>query len=278
MRIVITLLAFISLFLVSCQKEIDSSIIAGSGGGGATSTRLVKTVTRSGSDSSIQEFTYNSSGRIIGYKLSGVSSGQPLDFRVSYVRNGSDIIQKQTLKSNDLVALGVDSIVTVVNFDAGNNRYKNGISVFVVFGATIRDSIVFQYDVSGKLVTEIDYTDVGFGMAPSTKTEYTYVGFNLAGEKIYSFDANSASFQLENTFTYEYDSKINPLQFATEGAILNMNPFYSSNNIIKTTLVASNPAENYVSIGTYTYNGANRPATLTSVTGTDTSTTTYYYQ
>src|SRR5262249_30272470 len=133
-------------------------------------------------------------------------------------------------------------------FDVGNNRYKNAISVFVLLGNSIRDSIAFQYDVNGKLLAEVDYSDVGSGLAPSTKTEYSYAGINLAGEKTYSFDTNTATFQLDETYTYDYDSKINPLQFATEGAILNMNPFYSANNIIKTTLVAANPADNYVSI------------------------------
>jgi len=176
------------------------------------------------------------------------------------------------------VGIGIDSIVTVVGYDLGNNRYKNGVSVFVLSGLSIRDSIAFQYNGTGRLASETDYSDVGFGMDPSTKTEYSYSGNNLAGEKLYSYDANSSSFQLDDTYTYEYDSKINPLQFATEGAILNMNPFYSANNITKTTLVDSDPAINYVSIETYTYNSSNRPATSTSVTGSDTSTTTYYYQ
>jgi len=98
MRIFITLLAFSSFFLLSCQKEIDPTIINGGGGGGTTSTRLIKMVTKSGSDSSVQEFSYNSSGRIIGYKLSGVQSGRPLDFRLTYVRNSSNIIPKTNSK------------------------------------------------------------------------------------------------------------------------------------------------------------------------------------
>ncbi|TMI77856.1 MAG: hypothetical protein E6H10_18195 [Bacteroidetes bacterium] len=236
-------------------------------------------VAKSGSDSSVSEFTYNSSGRIVGFKLSGVESGGPLDLRLSYVRNSSDVIQKQILKSNDLAALGMDSIVTVVNYDIGNNRYKNAVSVIVLFGLAIKDSIVFQYDGGGRLTSEIDYTDAGSGMEPSSKTEYTYVGNNLAGEKYYSYDNLAATFQLEETYTYEYDSKINPLQFAPDAAVLNMNPFYSANNITKTTYVdATDASNNYVSTDTYTYTSANRPATSMSVTGSNTITTTYYYQ
>src|SRR5436190_19928219 len=170
MRILITFLAFTSLAVLSCQKEHDSI----NGGGGTSSIRLIKMVAKSGSDSSVSEFTYNSSGRIVG-KLSGVESGGLLDLRLSYVRNSSDVIQKQILKSNDLAALGMDSIVTVVNYDIGNNRYKNAVSVIVLFGLAIKDSIVFQYDGGGRLTSEIDYTDAGSGMEPSSKTEYTYV-------------------------------------------------------------------------------------------------------
>ena len=275
MRILITLLAVTALFFLSCKKENDSV----NGGGSNNSTKLVKMVAKSGSDSSVSEFTYNSSGKIVGFKLSGVESGGPLDLRLTYVRNSSDVIQKQILKGNDLGALGLDSIVTVVNYDVGNNRYKNAISVLVLFGFAIKDSIVFQYDGTGRLTSEIDYTDAGSGMEPSTKTEYTYLGNNLGGEKYYSYDNIASSFELEETYTYEYDSKINPLQFAPDAAVLNMNPFYSANNITKTTYVdAIDASNNYVSNDTYTYTSVNRPATSTSVTGSNTVATTYYYQ
>jgi hypothetical protein len=275
MRILITLLAVTALFFLSCKKEKDSV----NGGGGNNNTRLLKMVAKSGSDSSVSEFTYNASGKIVGFKLSGVELGSPLDLRLTYVRNNSDVIQKQILKSNDLGALGLDSIVTTVNYDVGNNRYKNAVSVVVLFGFAIKDSIVFQYDGTGRLTSEIDYTDAGSGMEPASKIEYTYAGNNLAGEQHYEYDNVTTSFQLTDAATYEYDSKINPLQFAPDAAVLNMNPFYSANNITKTTyLDDTDPSNNYVSNDTYTYTSLNRPATSTSLTGSNTVTTSYYYQ
>src|SRR5215831_9127495 len=107
MRILLALFVFVTLFLLSCKKEQESV----NGGGGNNNTRLLKMVAKSGSDSSVSEFTYNASGKIIGFKLSGVESGGPLDLRLTYVRNSSDVIQKQILKSNDLASLGMDSIV-----------------------------------------------------------------------------------------------------------------------------------------------------------------------
>jgi hypothetical protein len=274
MRILLTLIVLATLVFTSCKKEQDSV-----NGGGNSNTRLIKMVAKSGSDSSVSEFTYNGSGKIVGFKLSGSDSGLPLDLRLTYVRNNSDIIQKQILKGSDLAGLGLDSIVTIVNYDAGNNRYKNAISVLILFGFSIKDSIVFQYDGNGRLVSEIDYTDAGFGMDPSTKTEYTFVGNNLAGEKYYSYDDVAATFDLEEIYAYEYDSKINPLQFAPDAPVLNMNPFYSANNITKTTYVdAIDASNNYLSNDTYTYTSVNRPATSKSVTGSNTVTTTYFYQ
>jgi hypothetical protein len=260
------------MFLFSCKKEEDF----GNNSGGTNPTRLVKMVTKLGSDSSVYNFSYNSSGKITGVILSGAESGQPIDLRISYVRNASGIIQKQVLKSNEFAAVGIDSIVTIVNYDAGNNRYKNAVSAFSVFGFPIRDSIVFQYDASGKMIAEIDYTDGGGGYDPSTKTEYSYSGNNVLSEKFYSY--TGAAFDLDETDTYEYDAKTNPLQFASDAVVLNLVPFYSANNITKTTVVASNPADNYITTETYTYNSSNRPATSTSVTGSETATTTYYYQ
>ena len=57
-----------------------------------------------------------------------------------------------------------------------------------------------------------------------------------------------------------------------------MNPFYSANNVTKITLVAADPADNYVSTEIYTYDSSNRPLTGTDVTGGTTTLTNYYYQ
>jgi hypothetical protein len=281
MRILLLLFAFSSIIFFSCQKEKDfANGNSGGGGGGNTSgTKLVKTVSKAGSDSTVTEFSYNSLGKIVGFKVSGVESGQPLDLRLTYIRNSSGIIQKQILKSNELTAAGIDSIVTVVNYDAANNRYKGGVSKFTIFGLEIKDSVVFTYDATGRFIYEIDYNDIGFAYLPSWKKEYTYAGNNLAGDKFYSYNAINDTYDLEETSIYEYDSKINPLQFASEASVLNMNPFYSANNITKETYVdATDPSNNYVSAETYVYNSSNRPSTSTNVTGTDTYTTTYYYQ
>jgi len=281
MRFLVTLSVLSSILLFSCQKESDFSNNNNNGnnGGGTANTRLIKTVLKYGTDSIVSDYTYNSSGKIIGAKLSGSDGGQPVDYGLTYVRNSSGIIQKQILKQNELIAIGIDSIVTIINYDVANSRYKNAVSVFSFLGIPIKDSIVLQYDGSGKYISEVDYNDGGFGYEPAWKREYTYSGNNLGSEKYYSYDDVSSTFILEETSVYQYDSKINPLQFPSDAPVLNMNPFYSANNIAKETYTdATDASNNYVSNVTYVYNSSNRPTSSTEVAGTDTYKTTYYYQ
>jgi hypothetical protein len=270
------ILAILSFGLFSCQKEVKD--IFSNTGGGVNGTRLIKTVEKTGADSVVTVYGYNSSGKIIKADIFGVDAGQAYDLSLTYVRNSAGIIQKQILESSDFVSVGIDSIVSIVSFDAGTNRYKNSVSNFSLSGIPLSDSIEFQYDVSGRLVTEIDYNDVGLGYLPSWKKEYTYNGNNLATEKYYSFDLASGNFLLDDTGTYEYDTKTNPLQFATDAPILNLYPFYSANNVTKFTYVASDPADNFTSATNYTYNSSNRPITDVTTTGAEVTLTTYYYQ
>jgi hypothetical protein len=270
------ILAVLSVGLFSCQKEVKD--IFSNTGGNANGTRLTKTIEKMGADSVVTVYGYNSSGKIIKADIVDVESGQAYELSLTYVRNGAGVIQKQILESSDFASVGIDSIVSIVSFDAGSNRYKGSVTDFSLLGIPLLDSVVFQYDASGRLTSEIDYNDVGFGYLPSWKKEYTYNGSNLATEKYYSFDLTSGDFVLEDTSSYEYDSKINPLQFAVDAPVLNLYPFYSANNLTKLTYVASDPADNFTSTISYTYNSSNRPLTDVTTTGSDVSSTTYYYQ
>ena len=278
-KLLTAVLGILCLCFISCQKEVDDTLSNNGGNnGGTSSTKLTKTVEKSGGDSLVTLYRYNSSGKITGVDMVGVDAGQPYDYFLTYVRNSSGIIQKQIIKSTDLVQFGIDSIISVVSYDAANNRYKSGVSNLSLMGIPIADSVAFQYDGAGKLITEIDYTDVGFGYSPSWKRVYTYSGNNLGTEKYYSFDVNTNNYTLEYTTTYEYDTKINPLQFVSEAPVLNLDPFYSANNATKLSYVASDPTDNFVSTISYTYNSSNRPLTDVTTTGSDVTSTTYYYQ
>lgn len=197
-----------ALFLISCQKEIEGTI-GNSNPGNTNGAKLVKVVSKSGSDSTVVNYTYNGSGKIINYAVSGIDSGQAIDLRVSFVRNTSGIIQKRIIKTDDLITFGIDSIVTNIGYDATNNRYKSAVTSTSFFGFTFRDSVAFNFDGAGKLASQIDYSNDGFGgvYTIASKIEYTYAGNDILTQKYYSYDAAGSAFTLEETDSYEYDSK-----------------------------------------------------------------------
>ena len=265
----------LSIALFSCQKEVDD--IFSNTGGTAAGTRLIKTVEKMGADSVVTVFEYNSSGKISKAGIVSVEAGQAYYYTVAYVRNSAGIIEKQILESSELASLGIDSVISLVRFDAATNRYLNSVTDFSSLGFPIMDSIAFQHDGSGRVISEIDYNDVGLGYIEIWKKEYTYNGNNLATEKYYSFDLTSGEFILEETSSYEYDTKVNPLHFSSDAPILNLYPFYSANNLTRFTYVGVDPSDNFTSTTTYTYNSANRPLTDVTTSGSEVSTTTYYY-
>jgi hypothetical protein len=272
-KLLLSACALSVLFFSSCKKNDDDN-----NGGVTPGTRLLKTVLKTGSDSTVTTYSYNSAGKLISSKSDAVSGGQTFDLQIDIVRNSSGIIQKQVLKSSVLAGIA-DSIVTDIRYDATNGRYKNSYTVVSAFGFTIADSIVYNYDGSGKLVSQIDYVDDGSGYVPDNKVEYAYSGNNLQSLKYYSYDLGTSAFVHEETNTFEYDDKTNPLQFANEAPVLGMTQFYSANNFIKNTYVSlTSPSDNYVSNITYTYNDQKRPVTATQVNGSVTSTGTYTYQ
>lgn len=276
------LIAATALFLLaSCQKEVEDDL--GGGGGVITTplgTQLLRTVTKSGADSTVNHFTYNSSGKLLSAITSGVAGGAPVDLRVFIIRNSNGIIRQHITKSMDLIAFGIDSIVTNISYDAASSRYSHSTTSISFFGINITDSIVYQYDAGGKLLSQIDYLDDGSGMGylPAVKTEYSYTGANLISQKLYSYDPSSSTYVLDDTFTFQFDGSTNPLQFANEAPILGMTQFFSANNATKTTLVSdADPSTNFVSDVIYTYNTVNRPLTATETNAGTTSVTTFTY-
>lgn len=278
-QIVTAAAALVSVFLFSCQKEVNEN----NGGGGSNNNNnpnlLKKTVEKSGSDSTVVTYTYNSAGKLTNMNTLGSIGGQTFDLKQRFVRNSAGIIQQTIIKSDQFIQFGIDSVVTKVNYDAANNRYKNAITSISLLGFSFKDSLVYQYDASGKLTTEIDYSDdgTGGGYVPSGKTEYVYTGSNLTTQKDYTYDDTSASWDLDETDTYEYDAKTNPVQFVADAPVLGIAGFFSANNATKITAVNADPTKNAVTTETYTYNAANRPATGTSTTNGTASDLTFFY-
>src|SRR6187549_2424457 len=110
------LFTLLSVILISCQKEPDlltggSGGSGGGGGGGGNTggTRLVRTVSKTGPDSVVTVYTYNSNGKVVNVKTTGMSGGidQANEFR--YYRNSSGIITRKVQINPNLASAGVDS-------------------------------------------------------------------------------------------------------------------------------------------------------------------------
>ena len=283
MKLIITLSLLASIFLFSCQKEADFSnnngSSGGSGGGSTGSGLLTKIVSKSGSDSSILAFGYNSSKKIVTLNSTIVSAGTTVLIQERVERNAQGIITKLIIKSPFYQQAGFDSIETVIRYSGG--KYTSKVTGFDAVIFVLKDSVAIAYDGSGKIITERDYVDDGTGSYQEQgKIDYTYSGNNIASIKNYSYDASSASYSLVQTYTYDqYDNKISPMSMGIEGFLFDSAPFYSSNNPTKSS-VSSPLGGTYTYTTTYTYNSSNKPLTATSTIqpGNSTATGTYYYQ
>jgi hypothetical protein len=280
MRILQAILSAVTILLFSCQKERDFANKDNSNTD-ATGTRLVKMVTKNGSDSAVHIYSYNSSGQLVDMTTTGTDQGDVLFNQETMIRNGRGIIQKIIFKDEQLIQSGVDSFIINVHYDESLSRYTSRVAT-IDYGFEIwRDSVIFSYDANGKMITASGFSDNGTGTYhPGGKIDYTYAGNNMATAKVFSY--NSGVYEEDFTLTSEYDTKTSPLILGNEAIIIDyqgVGGYYSLNNCTKQTVTyPSDPTETYTL--TYTYNSTNLPATSTAQVqpGSDTFSSTYFYQ
>ena len=269
------LLIPVTMVLFSCQKEIDFAS-AGGGSGGTTDVLLQKLVSRSGSDSSTLEFGYNSSKKLMTLNTTDVTSGTTSLTRERVERNSQGIIQKLIVKDDQYQQLGLDSVVTVMEYSSG--RYISKVTIIDLGIVVFKDSVVLIYDGGGNVVTERIYDDLATGnYEENAKIDYTYSGSNIATIKQYSYDGSTYS--LVVTYSYdEYDNKVSPMNIGFEAFVFDSPAMYSSNNPTKSSI--SDPGSSQTFTTSYTYNSVNKPLTAMSTIqpGNSTATGTYYYQ
>lgn len=270
--------------LTACQKEADlkdpDGTTGGSGTGTAAGVKLVRIGTRTGADTITTDFAYNAAAFLSNIHYAGTVNRQAIDANIRIVRNASNLITAYVATSNIYVAVGLDSLVTSYVYDAAG-RYRYGLARYTYLGVFMADSTVFAYDASGKFVSGVSYSDDGSGRGYrlDSKTDYTYIGSNIATEKSYSY--NGTSYDLDENVSYDaYDAKANPLLFPNDAPVLGMATFYSANNPLKRTTTDNTGLSPVTSVAgfTYTYNGSNVPVKAVSTDGTSTSASTYYYQ
>ena len=272
---VLLLLILVTSILFSCQKEVDFANTGG-GNGGTPDIFLQKLVSKSGSDSSTLEFGYNSSKKLITLNTIDVTNGTTSLNQERVERNSQGIIQKLIIKDDQYQQLGLDSVVTVMEYSSG--RYVSKVTTIDLGIALFRDSVVLIYDAEGKVATERIYDDLATGnYEENSKIDYTYSGNNIATIKQYSYDGSTYS--LVVTYSYdEYDNKVSPMNIGFDAFVFDSPAMYSFNNPTKSSIADSGSSETFTT--TYTYNSANKPLTGTSTIqpGNSTATATYYYQ
>jgi hypothetical protein len=281
------------LFLISCQKEVDFANGSGGsgGGGGTTGNTLVKTVSKNGSDSIVTIYTYNANKLLIGHKMSGMSQSIDVTNENKYYRNAAGIITRFIQINPNLVAAGIDSVVSIVHYDAAASRYTSVISELSLFGFTVIDSSLLVYDAGGKVIRNDVYQgspSLGMPMELSLKTSYTYgASGNMTQLDQYSHDPTTGTDDLVSTIKYTYDNKVNA--FTATTAFLKSNEAFAIghgdwtgiNNATKIELTSTvAPTANRTITVAYTYNSGNRPATSVNTTtpGSLVENYTYYYQ
>jgi hypothetical protein len=252
------------LFLFSCKKEKSFDPNNPNGGGGTASTLLAKTVTQlEGGDSLKVTYNYDSQKRFIGYNTEETDAGDVYNGEVKFIRNAQGVIQKVVFKSWDLLVIGVDSVFYLVHYNTGTSRYSSRVLTYDDGTNFFRDSTVFSYNSSGKIIGSEEFYDDGSGYIKSAKTEYTYGSSgSITKEKAYYFDEASNSYIASYQDDYEYDTKVNPIILGNEAFLFGEVSWVSSNNQTKDTFTdLEDPNGGDVYTTTYTYNSANKPLT-----------------
>jgi len=270
----ILLLAAATLGLFSCQKEVDFA--NSNGGNGPTDVVLQKLVSKSGSDSSTLEFGYNSSGKLMTLNTIDVTSGTTSITRERVDRNPQGIIERLIIKDDQYQQAGLDSVVTVMEYNSG--RYISKVTTIDLGIVVFRDSVLLIYDAQGEVITEKIYDDLATGSyEENAKIDYTYSGNNIATIKQYSYDGSTYSLVFTSTYD-EYDNKVSPMNIGIEAFLFDSPAMYSSNNPTKSSIADSGSSQAFTT--SYTYNSVNKPLTATSTIqpGNSTATGTYYYQ
>jgi len=274
------LLLLLSVMLFSCQKEVD--FVNGNGGGNASGNKLVRSVSKEGTDSVVTVYTYNSTGKLINVKSTGISGGQDAGNEYRYYRNGSGIITRSVQINPNLVTAGIDSVVTIVHY--ANSRYTSNVFSLSLFGFTVNDSTLHVYDGSGKVIRDEDYQEL-VGVQPyelTAKTLYTYdAAGNVTKIEIYSHDASTNSDDLVATLKYTFDNKTAAITYGADAAAMAQVDLSSVNNVTKAEFLdATDPTNNFTLDFTYNFNSSNKPATGTSTQtpGGTLRNLSFYYQ
>jgi hypothetical protein len=271
MKKILFLFPLAAIVLFSCEKEIDFINAGGSGGEGSTSgNTLVKTVSKTGTDSIVTIYTYNAAKKLVNEKMTGMSGTFNAANEVRYYRNASGVLTHFVQINPNLVMAGIDSVTTYVHYNTSTSRYTSTVAELSLFGFSVLDSTALVYDAGGKVIRTDLYQSLPLitpGYELSAKTQYTHAANgNITQLDLSTHDPATGTDDPVSTIKYIFDTKTSALNAAAMFSTLNEvfaighGDWISVNNATKIEIIdIATPANNQSSTVTYTYNSSNRP-------------------
>jgi hypothetical protein len=273
------MLLLMGMFIASCQKEIDWGV-----GGASANQLLVKVVAKSGAnDSTITTYTYNAQRKLIREVVVALTGGTAVQAELIITRNSAGMITQSVLKSPDLAATGIDSILT--RYYLSNNRYASGVFTLNLMGLSFTDSAVYSYDANERIISDQHLLKSSLFPLPIPipilKNVYTYSadGKNLMKQEQSAPSTPGGPLAPVSSQTYTFDTKTNPLILLNEAIILTRPDWFNANNVLTNQFASvADPTQNFTLDNTYRYNAANKPDSLFSIRGGQLTTSKFFYQ
>jgi hypothetical protein len=248
----------------------------------------VRIKSKTGTDTTQLDYSYDASKRIIREKTTGISGGTSLDNDLVIKRNASGIITSTVQKSAALLAAGIDSIETRYDYNTGTSKYDCSVFQLTIAGTTVKDSAVYNYNGSGRITGDDHYLQVSGLPIPlppllSLKNYYIY---SASGSNIDSVKQDAATtfggpLSPVSSQAFSFDAKINPLIILNEAVLLARTGLYNANNATKTVVTNTiDPTQDFTMDYTYKYNNVNKPDSSygTRTPGATVTATKYFYQ
>ncbi|MGH2552553.1 MAG: hypothetical protein ACRDEB_02485 [Chitinophagaceae bacterium] len=274
----------LTLFLLSCQKEIDWGL----GGSNNPYLLLVKIKSKTGADTTQIDYYYNAGKKLIREKTTGVSAGNSLDNDLIINRNSSGIITTTVQKAAALVAVGIDSVVTRFNYNSATSKYTSSVFDLAIPGFSVTDSAVYTYDANNRITSDAHYlviTGLPIPIPPTlalvNSYKYSGGGANLDSVKQDAATIPGGPLSLVATQAFTFDTKTNPLIILNEAILIGRVGLYNANNATKAEVTdVADPTQDFDMIYTFKYNNVNKPdsSTGTRMPGGAITATKYYYQ
>ena len=243
--------ALVSLFLVSCQKEIDWGLNQDADG-----DLLVKTVqiTQETNDTNVITYQYDVNKHLIAYQSAGKINGIATNISYTITRSADGKITRLVSKT---ATPGIDSIVYFPSYDGDRIAYYID-SIYATF-LDAKDSTVLTYNSFG-FCTEIEqFADLFGTMEKMSKRTFVYDATgNPISEKTFGPDG-LGGYELMDDAVYTYNDKKPAIKMGDEGLLVFSISSRANNDLTREEHDFVIGAERLTTITGQQYNAFNRP-------------------